>query len=57
MLIKNALIITMDKERRAIKNGVILIEGNKIVGIGKNIDKKDVIEKAELAKEDLLRRK
>lgn len=35
MLIKNALIVAMDKERRAIKNGDILIEGNKIVEIEK----------------------
>jgi cytosine/adenosine deaminase-related metal-dependent hydrolase len=47
MLIKNALIVTMDKDKRLIKNGDILIEGNKIVKIGKNIE----------AKEDLLGRK
>jgi hypothetical protein len=45
MLIKNALVVTMDKCRKLIKNGDILF------------DEKEAIEKAELAKEDLLRRK
>lgn len=40
MLIKNALIVTMNKDRRII-NGDILIEGNKIAKIEKNIDEKD----------------
>ena len=34
MLIKNALIVTMSKERRLI-NGDILVEGNQIIEIGK----------------------
>jgi len=41
MLIKNAMIVTMDKDRRVIKNGDIYIQGKKIVKIGKNIDVKD----------------
>jgi 5-methylthioadenosine/S-adenosylhomocysteine deaminase len=41
MLIKNALIVTMDNDRRVIKNGDILIEGNRIVKIGKDIEEKD----------------
>jgi 5-methylthioadenosine/S-adenosylhomocysteine deaminase len=40
MLIKNALIVTMDKDKRLIK-GDILVEGNKISKIGKNISEKD----------------
>lgn len=41
MLIKNAMIVTMDSQRRIIKNGDILIEGNKIKEVGKNIDIRD----------------
>ncbi len=41
MLIKNAMIITMDSNRRVIKNGDIYIEDNKIIKIGKSLDIKD----------------
>jgi 5-methylthioadenosine/S-adenosylhomocysteine deaminase len=34
-LIKNTLIVTLDKQRRIIKDGTIAIEGDKIVDVGK----------------------
>ncbi len=42
ILIKNATIITQDKNRRIINNGAILIKGGKISGIGRT---KDIIRK------------
>lgn len=66
MLIKNALIVTIDNDRRVIKNGDILIEGNRIMKIGKllmrkrkvlTLDEEETMEKVELSKEDLLSRK
>ena len=41
LLIKNGLIITVDKNRRIIKDGAIAIDNNKIVDVGKT----DAIEK------------
>lgn len=41
ILIKNAFIITMDKERRVLENTQILIEGNRIKEIDENIDVSD----------------
>lgn len=35
ILIKNGYVITVDKNRRIIKDGAIAIEGNRIVGVGK----------------------
>jgi 5-methylthioadenosine/S-adenosylhomocysteine deaminase len=43
MLIKNALIVTMDKNKRII-NGDILIEGNKITKIGKDLKDDEIID-------------
>ena len=42
ILIKNAIVVTMDKNRRIIKDGAVKIEGNKIVEIGpaKDLEKK-----------------
>lgn len=37
-LIKNALIVTLDSQRRILRDGAIAIEGNKIVSIGKSED-------------------
>ena len=38
ILIKNGLVLTMDRERRIIREGAIAIEKNKIVDVGKSSD-------------------
>ncbi|MEM3506659.1 MAG: amidohydrolase [Candidatus Bathyarchaeia archaeon] len=38
IIIKDGIIITMNRERRILKNGAIAIEGNRIVDIGKTED-------------------
>ena len=38
LLITNGRIVTMDAERRVIRHGAVLIEGNRIKDIGQNAD-------------------
>ncbi len=38
LLLKNGLVVTMDKKRRIIKNGAVAIQDNKIVAVGKTAD-------------------
>ncbi|MEM3522563.1 MAG: amidohydrolase, partial [Candidatus Bathyarchaeia archaeon] len=38
IIIKNGLIVTMDKQKRIIENGAIAIENEKIIDIGKTIE-------------------
>ena len=35
MLIKNGFVITMDPERRVITDGAVVLEGDRILAIGK----------------------
>jgi len=36
LLVENGLLITLDAERRVIRNGSVAMEGNRIVGVGKS---------------------
>ncbi|MBI3949068.1 MAG: amidohydrolase [Acidobacteria bacterium] len=38
LLIDNGLVVTMDKDRRVIKNGAVAVLGDRIVGVGKSSD-------------------
>lgn len=38
MLIRNALVVTMDHARRVIKDGAVALDGNRIISVGKSRD-------------------
>lgn len=46
ILLKNGLIVTMDKERRIIQDGAVAIQDNKIVAVGKTADVEKEYKKA-----------
>jgi 5-methylthioadenosine/S-adenosylhomocysteine deaminase len=54
ILIKNGLIVTIDKDRRIIKNGSIYIEEDKIIKVGKNREINLPVEKVINAKNSIV---